>query len=212
MKVNRTLIILGMAAAGLLVLGGTAAAATVKQPEEGEDGGDTGGEGQEPIDDLPEPPPPVPPTTTDPGDPPNTGNKAMLDGYFGNAAGIARALYLLGFGNTSAQMASDLDAEFADADKDDDLAFVRAFQKSYNDLADAGRAGVDNVAFGEVPRDLGRLDEDGTMGYRTLAALYNALRYFSPGVVWNLTTARVKGTDPIVTGDRSNMRGFVSSL
>lgn len=212
MKVNRTLLIMGMAAGGLLLLAGTANAATVKQPEEGEDGGDTEGGGEEPIDTLPDPPPPVPPTSTDPGDPPNTANKGMLDGFFGNAAGIARALYLLGFGNTSAQMASDLDEQFKDADKDDDLAFVREFQRAYNKLADAGRAKINNVAFGEIPADLGALDEDGTMGYRTLAALYNTLRYFSPGVIWNLTSARVKGTEPIVTGDRSDMRGFVNAL
>lgn len=207
---KRTLIIAGAAAVGLLAFAGTAGAAEVKQPEEGEDGGDTEGEGETPIEELPKP---LPPAASNPGiiDPPNTGNEAMLNGFFGNSAGIARALYLLGFGNTSAQMASEMQAEFADADDDDDLAFVREFQRAYNNLSAKG--GTDTgVAFGAIPTDLGSLATDGTMGYRTLAALYNTLRFFSPGAVWNLTTSRVKGSASIGAGERANMRGFVSNL
>lgn len=207
---QRTLLIAGAAAVGLLAFAGAAGAAEVNQPAEGEDGGDTEGEGEIPIEQLPKPPPPAAPK---PGiiDPPNTGNEAMLDSFFGNAAGIARALYLLGFGNTSAQMAAKLQAEFADADNDDDLAFVREFQRAYNNLSAKG--GMDTgVAFGTIPTDLGSLATDGTMGYRTLAALYNTLRFFSPGAVWNLTTARVKGTSAIGAGERANLRGFVSNL
>lgn len=204
---QRTLLIAGAAAVGLLAFAGAAGAAEVKQPEPGEDGGDTEGEGEVPLPQLPKPPPPAAPK---PGiiDPPNTGNKAMLDGFFGNAAGIARALYLLGFGNTSAQMAAEMEAEFKDTDKDDDLAFVREFQRAYNNLS--ANAGTDVAPFGPVPTNLGNLATDGTMGYRTLAALYNTLRYFSPSSVWNLTTARVKGTSPITT--RSDLRAFVSNL
>lgn len=206
---KRTLLIAGAAAVGLLAFAGTAGAAEVQQPEEGEDGGDTEGEGEIPIEDLPKPPPPA----AQPGiiDPPNTGNEALLDGFFGNSAGIARALYLLGFGNTSSQMASELQAEFDDDDDDDDLAYVREFQRAYNNLSAKG--GTDTgVAFGTIPTNLGSLATDGTMGYRTLAALYNTLRFFSPGAVWNLTTARIKGTASIGAGERANMRGFVSNL
>lgn len=206
-------IIGGVAALGLLAFAGTAGAA-VKQPEPGEDGGDTEGNGEAPID-LP-PPPPVPPAAPV-GPPPFSNDIALLDGYFVNGAGIARALYMLGFGQVAADMAAQLNTEAMDADLDDDLPFVLAFQKAYNKLSAAGRAGKGDDNYGKplgtIPGDLGELATDGTMGYRTLGALYSALLYFAnttAGDKWAETTAKVKGTMPI-TG-RGDMGSFVTTL
>lgn len=209
MKKQRLMILVGLGGLLALAAGGTAMAA--KPEDDDGEGGDTGGEGEAPIT-LP---PPKPPAPTNPvGDPPNTGNDAMLDSYFGNAAGIARALYLLDKGMPGAgTMASQLDQQAKDADDDDDLAFVLRFQRAYNALSRAGRAGKTLAVFGKIPDNLGQLNLDGTMGYKTLAAIYNTLRYFSPTqAIWNLNTSRVKGTTPIPASERSDLTGLTNSL
>jgi len=214
MKQRNLMILVGLGALAALAVGGGSAMAAKPEDDDGE-GGDTKGEGEAPIDLPPPAPPQVPsPNPNAPGDPPNSGATGMLDAYFGNAAGIARALYLLDKGMPGAStMASKLDAEAKDADKDDDLPFVLRFQNAYNKLAAAGRAGKSLPVFGPIPDDLGQLNRDGTMGYKTLAAIYNTLRYFSPSQsIWQLNTSRVKGNTPIPAAERSDFTALANSL
>jgi len=206
MNRQRLFILVGLG--GLLALAGAGAASAATTPQKG---GNTEGEG-EGVPPPPPPPPETPPASTpNHGPVPNSSDHAKLDGFFGDSAGIARGLYMLGFGSSAKELATAIT-------KGGRIAAVVEFQKAYDALADAGRAGkVGGLGLGKIPGDLGNMRRsikkngqyDGIVGYETLAALYNSLLYFFKanwsGAIW-----QVAGDQPISA--RMDMRAFLRSL
>lgn len=214
MNKQRLMILVGLGALAAIAVGGGTAMAAKPEDDDGDGGGGDGDAVPEPID-LP---PPAPPADTTPppasaGPVPNKGNEAMLNDFFEDTKGIARAFYILGYGSSVSSNTSKLNDSQANKTR---LTFVKNFQRDYDKLAAAGRAGKSMLVFGAIPDDLGGMtkrkngDYDGIVGYETLAALYNTLRYFSPGGVWAMTTQHVQGD--VAIGQRSDLTAAVNAL
>jgi len=216
MKQRNLMILVGLGALAALAVGGGSAMAA--KPEEGPGDGDGDGDDGDAVPELIDPPPPAPPADTTPppasvGPVPNKGNEAMLNAFFEDTKGIARAFYILGYGSSVSSNTSKLNDSQANKTR---LTFVKNFQRDYDKLAAAGRAGKSMPVFGPIPDALGGMtkrkngDYDGLVGYETLAGLYNALRYFSPGSIWAMTTQRVQGD--VAIGSRSDLTAAVNAL